>query len=167
MIHKKSLPKYVDMKKVGGATGGLRSAASSACDFINNMSSAPENLVELTQRSSKSKNNLSVQKPGANVITKSSNNFLATQSQPHTLKSSQLSKAYLKGNNLFNGTNSNSNLVASNPTHRRSNTTSTNNWAPAMNLKSFQDQKTATGMHQRSLANVEDHIMGQAGSIVH
>ena len=78
----KSLPKYVDMKKAGGATGGLRSSASSACEITNNSVSAyhaPENLVELTQRSHKiAKQSTNMSQP---KLTASNQALSGTQTQ--------------------------------------------------------------------------------------
>lgn len=61
MVYKKSLPRHVDMRKGGGASGSMRSQVNSTGDAINMSSntefvppnSAPENILEGSQKSAK------------------------------------------------------------------------------------------------------------------
>ena len=61
VIYKKSLPRHVDMRKGGGASGSMRSQVNSTGDAINMSSnqdfvppnSAPENIADGSQKSGK------------------------------------------------------------------------------------------------------------------
>ena len=63
ILYKKSLPRHVDMRKGGGASGSMRSQVNSTGDAINVSSnqemappnSAPENIAETSNKSTKGK----------------------------------------------------------------------------------------------------------------